>query len=72
MSPPEALTSFLQKKPLVLVTLGEKYRDPIEAKGELRDHSVFFTEESLTGMAFCLINGFAAVSGASRRSGSPT
>ena len=37
MSPPEALTSFLQKKPLVLVTLGEKYRDPIEAKGELRD-----------------------------------
>lgn len=37
MSLPEALTSFLQKKPLVLVRLGEEYRDPMEAKGEIRD-----------------------------------
>jgi hypothetical protein len=51
MSPSEALTSFLQKKPLVVVTLGEKYRDAIEAKGEIRDKlTIAVPHEELKGI----------------------
>ncbi len=51
MSAPESLKSFLQKKPLVLVTLGEKYRDAIEAKGEVSDKlTIAVPHEELKGI----------------------